>query len=674
MRSYLYVGPGLNSVALFEDAQLEEFTERHRFAMPLVSLSPAGPIAEEIAVSPASGVVIAIETGLPDRRRLRLLRCALRRRLAVYLHWPAENAVEVVDGERLRSFWRHWVANAVAVRLERLRERRQAQAAAAPLPVAEPPAPSGRVAFLAADYDATRTHVMGGIAELDRIAEDLAAIDDPRLDPVRQAVENLQTYMHDGGIALDRVAGLIADLDGTRKPPPPAPAGTIPQYRQTLAEFAPRVAPVAFPAGLAPPTGDRRLPGTGVYVRTDYWSQLVSGGSYGHTCYVAHELAKTTEDFLCLMGSRFPLLDTLGLRQEILRPPVVTMNEPDLLAADSFYYNALKARLETLRPAYIYERAVLGNYAAARLSRDLGIPYILEYNGSEIAMRRSFGGPSLEYEPLFLEAERLGFAQAAAISVISEHVRDDVLARGVDPARVLVNPNGVDCDAYRPGTAAERTEIRSSLGFAETDRVVGFIGTFGGWHGIDVLAAALPDICHGAPEVRFLLIGDGNLKPLILDAIREHRLQKQVVDVGRTDQEIGANLLKAADILVSPHSSHMRDSPFFGSPTKLFEYMAMGGGIVASDLEQLGEVLRPALRPEDVGGGAITAERAVLCRPGDVADFVAGVLALAASPTVAAALGRNARAAAQRHFSWQSHVARTWRHALGLGADDSWRG
>ena len=106
-----------------------------------------------------------------------------------------------------------------------------------------------------------------------------------------------------------------------------------------------------------------------------------------------------------------------------------------MLTADRFYYDALRPRLEALRPAYVYERLCPGNYAVARLSRDLDIPYILEYNGSEAAMRRSFGSGDYVHEGMFLEAEELAFRQATAITCISDHVRDDVVARSENSPR-----------------------------------------------------------------------------------------------------------------------------------------------------------------------------------------------------------------------------------------------
>src|SRR5205085_11056200 len=135
---------------------------------------------------------------------------------------------------------------------------------------------------------------------------------------------------------------------------------------------------------------------------------------------------------------------------------------------------------------------------------------------------------------------------------------------------ILVNPNGADVDAYSPPSEDEKLAVRRDVGLPSGACVIGFSGTFGGWHGIDVLAAAIPRTCAANPDVTFLLIGDGNYKHQVDDAVKTHGLERRVISAGRVPQSEGARLLKACDIYVSPHSSHMVDSKFFGSPTKIF--------------------------------------------------------------------------------------------------------
>jgi len=433
-----------------------------------------------------------------------------------------------------------------------------------------------------------------------------------------------------------------------------------------------RVAPVPFPID-APPTPDRPLAGTGVYLRCDFWTPIISGGSYGHTCYVANELARTCADFVALLGNHYPLLDELGVRQVVLPPPGRDGNELTLLKSTFHYYPIVRTAIAALRPAFIYERICLGNFLGALISRELAVPYVVEYNGSEISMMKSFDGSRYEHEGLYTRMEQAAFRQATLISVVSQVVKDTLVERGVDSDKILLNPNGADLRAYRPPTPDERRTIRAEFGWDDRHRVVGFTGTFGGWHGIDVLAAALPAICRSRPDVRFVLIGDGNFKHLVSDAVAQHGLEAQVVSVGRVPQAEGARLLKACDVYVSPHNAHMVDSRFFGSPTKIFEYMAMGGGIVATDLEQIGEVLSPALRAATLSGRAasVDRERSVLCAPGSVDEFVAGVLHLVDNPAVSDALGRNARAAVADDYSWERHVARLWQRIADAPATGS---
>ena len=99
----------------------------------------------------------------------------------------------------------------------------------------------------------------------------------------------------------------------------------------------------------------------------------------------------------------------------------------------------------------------------------------------------------------------------------------------------------------------------------------------------------------------------------------------------------------------------------------------MGGGIVASDLEQIGEVLSPALRAADLRRRdvVVTNERSVLCTPGDIGELVDSVVGLARRPDICGALGRNARQAVREQYSWQHHVARLWAFADRLPRDGS---
>src|SRR5262249_43838080 len=335
--------------------------------------------------------------------------------------------------------------------------------------------------------------------------------------PLRMSVEEgvvLATASADPRTAINETA--------PSAPPPPVSLFVPPSNENALVD--PRPMAWNLPPGV--------IRGHGVYLRLDFWNHFDSGGSYGHTCYVAKELAATTDRFVCFLGQRYRLLDALGVYQVVRDAQSWTASEDDLLIATQYYYQLLKPAFEALRPAYVYERICLGNHAGALLCQELGIPYIVEYNGSEISIQRSFGSGGFVHEDAFTRAEDFAFAQATIISVISSEVKASLVERGVDPNKILVNPNGVDPDTYAPLADERRRQLRGELEFTDQDVVVGFTGTFGGWHGVGVLAAALPRILAAAPQARFLLIGDGAHKHLVDAAIERTPNEHRVRSVG----------------------------------------------------------------------------------------------------------------------------------------------
>jgi len=682
-KRYLVIAPALDGYGSIEAPEIEAMTERHHFRLPTVTFCAGDVTRLARDADGFNGAILLLEHGLPSRAHLRLVSTLQSRGLSTLLAWPHEEAVEVVDRERLSSLRRHWIAAILGQWLKDRRANRRVAASDPPAAATGEPAVAVDTRAMSALTDLVRReaeslhgHIAGGVAALRSSATPEADVLAEHFASGLTVLERVrtQTLQLDEQIAGLRSVAATSPLIRGASATGPYDESALPKVRAFLRPLLETPRPVSFAPGTIPEPG-RPLGGTGVYLRLDFWAPLKSGGSYGHTCYQARALARTCRDFVCIMANRFELLDRFGIRQVEVSGRDGTQTEANLLGMNAHYLERLGPLFDALRPAFIFERIVLGNAVGAWASRQFGIPYIAEYNGSEISIKRSFEGKGYAHEDLLLAAEDAAFRQATLISVVSEHVANDVARRGIPRDRILVNPNAVDLEAYAPAAEEEKSRLRAALGFEPHHRVIGFIGTFGGWHGIEVLAEALPAIVMRDQRVRVLLIGDGHLKHLVRDAVAAAGIRDRVVDVGRVPQEKGAELLKVCDVLVSPHSRNMIDSPFFGSPTKLFEYMAMGAGIVASNLEQIGHVLSPALTHAEIAEARaagrlidVGARRAVLCKPGDVAEFTEAVLALADDPILCAALGRNARAAAARYYTWDQHVANLWQALAGQPA------
>ena len=245
---------------------------------------------------------------------------------------------------------------------------------------------------------------------------------------------------------------------------------------------------------------------------------------------------------------------------------------------------------------------------------------------------------------LVAAVEKYNLKNATIIVVLSDVLKEGLIARGVPAERILVNPNGVDILKFRPGSGGDEIREKFSL---QNRKVVGFIGTFGQWHGVEELAQAIVRFyavhTDMADDVRFLLIGDGVLLENVRKILCEGNCLDKVVMPGLIMQQDAPKYLDACDIFVSPHIPNKDGSKFFGSPTKLFEYMAMEKGIVASALDQIADVLE-----DDV--------TARLVEPGNVEALENGIYELISNREMSMRLGKNARREVIEHYTWDKHV------------------
>jgi len=323
----------------------------------------------------------------------------------------------------------------------------------------------------------------------------------------------------------------------------------------------------------------------------------------------------------------------------------------DVWNAWCFTHRALPSARQ-VQPSCLYQRYSRFNFAGVRLARCLRLPFLLEYNGSEVWVGRHWDRIGLLW---LLECiERLNLRSADLIFTVSEALARELLARGVPAEKIIVNPNGVDPEEFHPECGGRG--LRAEQGW-EDDVVVGFLGSFGPWHGAEVLAEAISQLPPGA-HLRFVFLGVGNLLPAVQQRVQATPWAQRTLFLGRVAHAAVPRWLDACDILVSPHVPMPDGREFFGSPTKLFEYMAMGKAIIASCLGQIAQVLEHE-------------RTALLVEPGDAAALAAAITRLAREPDLRARLGQQARQAVVARYTWEQNAARVlaaYRTRFGLSA------
>jgi glycosyltransferase involved in cell wall biosynthesis len=315
--------------------------------------------------------------------------------------------------------------------------------------------------------------------------------------------------------------------------------------------------------------------------------------------------------------------------------------DTEQLGANASLRRAGRALARRLEPTFVYQRHCPFLVAGADLAESLGVPLVLEWNGSEAWIRRNWstgdeqapGRAKGPLDRLLLAMERNVVTRASVISAVSNAAAEMAFEVGAEPSRTLVVPNAVDVaelDAELETASATRDGSGALLGWA---------GSFGPWHGAELAVRGLSKL---PADVRLRMIGDGNERRACVDAAEALGIADRVEMTGALPRGEALRRLAECDVLLSPHTP-LRDQPFFGSPTKIFEYMALGKPIVVSRLGQLGELFEDGVTARTV-------------TPGDPDELAGAVMEILRSADRGHALGKAARRVAEREHSWDDRA------------------
>ncbi len=255
----------------------------------------------------------------------------------------------------------------------------------------------------------------------------------------------------------------------------------------------------------------------------------------------------------------------------------------------------VQARIEQLaaelKPDILHAHSpVLNAIPAIRAGKKLGIPVVYEirafWEDAAVDHGTTTEG-SLRYRAT-KAIETWAIKRADHVFTICEGLRADIVGRGIPATKVTVIPNAVDIESFQLSGDADPV-LREQLGLANTT-VVGFVGSFYAYEGLDLLLDAFPALLHKRPELRLLLVGGGPQDANLKAQAQRLGVADKVVFTGRVPHNQVSRYYDQIDLLAYPrHSMRLTE---LVTPLKPLEAMAQGRLFVASDVGGHKELIR----------------------------------------------------------------------------------
>jgi glycosyltransferase involved in cell wall biosynthesis len=290
--------------------------------------------------------------------------------------------------------------------------------------------------------------------------------------------------------------------------------------------------------------------------------------------------------------------------------------------------------LKTKHVRLVWERHDLFPGIGRKLADQFGVPLVTSveapavWEAAKWGVKRPVWGSLLEKQ-----VEAMSLKRSDLVSCVSDEVRDKVISMGVDPKKAVVCHNRVNSTVFHPGVNG--AEVYKNFNLIHK-KVIGWTGSFRGFHAIDTLVHAFKLVHEKCPDTVLMLLGDGLEFEKIQALVRELGLTHSVLMPGRQPvNRIPAFLVNFHIAVVTAQASQ----GFHYSPLKLREYLATGRAIIAPKAGDLPELFADK---HDL----------LFYEPGDTVDLKDKILCLLEDAELHTKLTKNAVSLFEREGTW----------------------
>jgi len=180
-----------------------------------------------------------------------------------------------------------------------------------------------------------------------------------------------------------------------------------------------------------------------------------------------------------------------------------------------------------------------------------------------------------------LNIAKRNFNNSPVLTVVSEPIKEYVRNFLHTDKKIYVVPNGVNTDKFK-------NTQKPNFDYIGDKFVIGFVGSLKKWHGVSMLIDAFDLFLKDNPESILLIIGDSKERKILTQQINKKELSNSVILTGSVEHSQIPGYLSVINIAVAPY---LDQDNFYFSPLKIYEYMAAGLTVLASDLKQIKTII-----------------------------------------------------------------------------------
>jgi len=229
-----------------------------------------------------------------------------------------------------------------------------------------------------------------------------------------------------------------------------------------------------------------------------------------------------------------------------------------------------------------------------------------------------------------------------AVVAVTQRIKEILIKRGIDESKVTVIPNGANVNLFKPiSDLIVISKLRNKYNINKDAHIVMFVGNLAYWQGVEYLIQSAPLVLKAIPDTMFLIVGEGELKNELVNLAKKMGVSDKCIFTGNVPYEKVPLYINMADVCVVPK----KVLGFGYSPLKLYEYMACGKPVIATNTAGF-EIL------EKHNAG-------LLVNPENPEELSNAIIKLLLNRKLREQMGANGRELVVREYSWESIAKKT---------------